>query len=821
MNESRLSPPAQPNQSPPRPLQVQPQATDYQYLFSHYTRLLWRWKWFIVAAATTVAVAAFTAIVRTMPMVPEGAAVVLIGMDQPSTSNSDVVPDFSQPTGTKVELIRSRGFLSDIVQKQALQLVIDKGGRYDLFDSCAVDSAALPGAYELAVSASDRNSYTITFSNKKLGIQGRVVQSGAIASSDEIRFAGVYLRLAPGFARAPYSVSFGIVPIRAAVEALLKNLTIKPPEPRADRLHMSVSLAGRDYELIARTVNTMADAYVERSLAIRNRRVRVAGDVLEKQLSTVTQQLAVSEGALRNFLNAHPQVGLSTQTQQSVSELMSVRTGTLDIDNQITDALNLQGQYGGAADDISRQQATNEILLFLSSRNSTKAAVLIGDFNRSVQERNALEQTYAPDHPTAVQKRAELKTKIDGIGSQALQSLDEFIARSRQQRQARKTGEDRIVQQLGALPNLERQLADLQARQQIDAQLYSSILTRLNETKVANAAEVADVFVMDYAVPPLMQSRLLILARFLGIALALGLAAGLGPVLAIDYFDPTARSEQEAQRKTTLPIIAGIPTFNPAKKPRLGKGRKPPPGAPPAKNSPRVPSMLPTIDTGPDYAGEQFRSLRTKVMLSLHNDPRHGIIITSLNPNEGKSTIAANLAVTMAQNGFRTILIDGDMRRGGLHEQLGMQQGPGLSECLADKQPLTAESVKGLMQTCSVDKLSFVGCGAHVAQPLEMFASAKAKALASALGKVYDIIIVDTPPLAVASDAVAVQESFGRYLIVARAGKTNLAELQRKLNEFPSVKNAIIGIVLNEAEMESSRQQKYYSYYSSAKHVGA
>lgn len=805
MNDLRQAPQAQ----PPAP------SVDIFYLFNHYKRLLWRWKWFIVGVFFPVLAGTFFIITKVMPTIPEGEVTILIGMDQTTPSKSIDMPDFSQPTGTKIEIIRSRGFLTDIVKKLSLQLTVHDHQRFSVFDTCVVDSAALTGSYELELDQSDRNSYTITFSNKGMGIKGRVVSKGKISSSDEIRFLGTTLHLAPGYAGSPHSVEFSIQPIRFAVEALQKSMTIIPPEPRQNRLHMSVSITGEDYDLITRTINTMADAYIERNLSIRNRRGRGASEVLEKQLSIAAEQLAASENALRNFLNVHPRVALSMQAQQSISELMSLQASSFEAENLIVDANKLQAQYNGAVDDLARQQAINEILLFLAMRSNTRAAILTRDFNLIIQERNTLDQAYAPDHPVAVKKRADLEAEMEKIGSQAIQTLAEFLKRSQQQKDSKSAAANSVTQQMSALPNLERQLADLQGRQQIDSQLYSSILVRLNETNVANAVEVADVYVMDYAVPPLPTSRLLILVKLFGMAFAAALAMAIGPVIGYDYFDPTARSEKEAQKKTSLPIIAGILKIGVTGKKRPGKkdlARGDSTSRPPRKIDL---SMLPTISKGPDFSGEQFRSLATKLNLLMHENTQKNVIVTSLNANEGKSTIAANLAVSMAQSGLRTILIDGDMRCGMLHEYLDLHQQPGLSECLDDKELFIPESFKIFIQKGPVEKLYVIGCGSHVAQPQEMFASEKAKSLATYLAKEFDVVIIDTPPLGVATDAVAVQDFAGRYLIVALAGKTNIAELQREIFKFPSIRKSMLGIVLNMADMDSLKQLNYYHYYSS------
>lgn len=214
-----------------------------------------------------------------------------------------------------------------------------------------------------------------------------------------------------------------------------------------------------------------------------------------------------------------------------------------------------------------------------------------------------------------------------------------------------------------------------------------------------------------------------------------------------------------------------------------------------------------------EYIKELFRSLRTKVLMGLHDLKDKSLVITSLDAGTGKSTMASNIAISVAQQSKKTILIDGDLKRGVLHKFFTKEQSPGLSDFLLSEDEITEHSVTALMKPTHVPNLSLITSGRNVTNSSELLTSDRFIHLKKELSENFEIIILDTPPLGAVTDAVVVNEIFSKYLIVVKAGVTNVVDMNRKVREYPALKQKVLGLVLNCAAVD-----KMLSYYKRSKY---
>ncbi|MBD3344370.1 MAG: hypothetical protein GF401_04830 [Chitinivibrionales bacterium] len=544
-----------------RPQQTSLKELDVGYYVRHYLDLLWRWKWYIVSVGPPVALVATIAVFAFLPLKPELPVTVLIGMDNPAAYSP--VEEFYEMNSSKVELLSSRSFLRLVVDKLSLRLRVKDEERSEVFDSCYADTTAAMGKYRLWINTDDGDEkFRIFYTNEKLGIKDKAIQSGPLAALKEVKLPGMYIRFSQEFLKEPGNLEFFVSSTRRTVDYVLGMMEVEGPDPRRGRDHISITLEGHDYTLITTIVNTIANIYVEQNLSIRKRRTKEALRVLKKQLARASEQLAVSEGKVREYLSTNPRVGLDMGAQQTVAELMELEANNAAGNMDLREAQRLQSYYTGSTGD-GRLQAVNEILLFLSTRNNTQATVLRSKLSQLQAEREELTQNYARTHPVLQEKRQQ----IAGIGEQAFQALNKYISDVQSEIQRKRQNARHLSGRLQSLPGKERQLAELQSKQSIDSELYSEILTRYNEAKVADAAEVADVFVMDYAVPPIPPGKLLMVLKFIGIGLGVGCAVAFGPAILVDMVDKTARTEFELKKMTDMTVLECIPVIEPEKHP--------------------------------------------------------------------------------------------------------------------------------------------------------------------------------------------------------------------------------------------------------------
>ncbi|MEM0964200.1 MAG: polysaccharide biosynthesis tyrosine autokinase, partial [Bacteroidota bacterium] len=351
--------------------------------------------------------------------------------------------------------------------------------------------------------------------------------------------------------------------------------------------------------------------------------------------------------------------------------------------------------------------------------------------------------------------------------------------------------------ELSRIPEQSVELARLVRERQSAERLALGLDQRLQEARVAESAELGYAeIVRDADVPygPVSPNRPR--TTLLGILLGLG----LGIALAVGRAHLDQRIRRPAQLKDLgYPLLGVVPDvaelvdeeFDGAETLDVG-GRS-------------VDTRLVTLLNPMSTAAESFRGLRTSVQFSRPDAVIQTILVTSPSPSEGKSTVAANLAVVMAQSGRRTLLIDGDLRRPKVAKQFGMARSPGLTDYL---------SGAGVQRDLTVaDDLDVLPAGSTVPNPAEHLGSKSLRDLLGVFKEAYDVVIVDAPPVMAATDPVLLSTQVDATIVVAAAARTKDFELQHAVEEVQSVGGKVIGVVLNRFDISKEYGYRYqYAY---------
>ena len=785
----------------------------------HYLNLLLRWKFYIVLAFPTVTIIALAFCFKFLAVSPSLPATAIIGIEDPAKMTA--VTDIGSIGQGRAQLLTSRHFLLDVVKKLSFQLMIKKYPRHEIFDSVFVDSTAIPGTYKMSIDEKLGENYTITFSNKKIGISNKIIAAGKFSALSTIKGNGIYLKFADSFLKKPHTIKFNILEIEVAIEDLHKKIVVLSPETDRNIPNITVSVKGKDYQLITLCVNTIADLFVEKNLNFRKRKTENSMGIFEKEYETAKQELSVSQAALQDFRTRNPTVGLSSDAQQTVGSLSSLETNTFDSKGALTEAQTLRSRFAASPQD-EKARIAGEVLVFLIGKQEITAAVLQGELSQALAQQQELQRgNYAPDHPRVVENKQKLDNLVSTIGA----TLNNFIAGIGTKIESKETNIQKLTNELRSLPSKELQLAELQRRQQVASDIYTAVLSRYNQAKVSESSEMSDFFIMDYAVPPIPPPGDYM--KLIAICFLLGLAAAFAPVIFFDMIDQTVRTEFDFMRMTRRTVLECIPVINPPKK-KNKKGPSPEKAKIPdetvhidvhdlnefTEDALKVKHLV-TADSQPYYINEIFRSLRTKIVLLFREKEEKSIIITSLEKGEGKSTMAANLALSLSQQNQRILLIDGDLRRGTLHEFFGMEQSPGLSEFLSSRETQDTPVLGSLIRHTKIPNLYLITSGNPNTSSSELLSSPKFARIKEALSKKFDMIIFDAPPLGAVADAVVVNHLFGGYLIIVSAGTTNIIDLNKKIAEFPVLGKKLIGFVLNRAMVDNRilyyKNSKYYN----------
>jgi succinoglycan biosynthesis transport protein ExoP len=427
----------------------------------------------------------------------------------------------------------------------------------------------------------------------------------------------------------------------------------------------------------------------------------------------------------------------------------------------------------------------------------------------SAQYNDALAQ-YGPNFP----KVQRLQAQLSELDASVIREKKSVVGRLESEFREARQREDLLTKTLDQQKIEANRMSELMVQYNIlkrDAEanksLYDGLLTKLKEAGISAALQSSNIRVVDPAMVPSFPARPA-KARNIALAFLVGLVGGIGLALIREYMDNTVKTPDDIETLSRLPSLAVVPAFaesnGDAKRSRLlGGGNGNGNGHGRERHAELVAQHYPK-----SQMSEAFRALRTSLLLSQAEHPPQIILVTSALPREGKTTAAANLAVTLAQLGDRTLLIDADLRKPGIGRLLNLGNGKfaGLSSYLAGVSSLELVTV----QHPAIPNLSAIPTGPLPPNPADLLSSHK---LADALAELrtrFKFIVIDTPPIMAATDAVILSVQADGVLIVVRSGETPKEAFTRTRDLLVSVKCHLLGVVLN--AVDSSAPDYYYSY---------
>jgi succinoglycan biosynthesis transport protein ExoP len=285
------------------------------------------------------------------------------------------------------------------------------------------------------------------------------------------------------------------------------------------------------------------------------------------------------------------------------------------------------------------------------------------------------------------------------------------------------------------------------------------------------------------------------LVQLLLAGLAVGLLLGVGLAYLADMTDKSFRSPEEIRGRLGLPVVAHVPIMQEE-------------GAPSSPDAPQMDRSLAIVHRPRSAEAEAARSLRTSLFFSTKGTTHKVIQVTSPNMGDGKSTIAANLAIAIAQSGKRVVLVDADMRRPRVHSLFGVRPEVGLTSVIVGEAPLAAALVDS-----GIERLSLIACGPRPENPAELLTQPRFEEVLAELRGQFDFVIVDTPPLmAVTDPAVAVSRMDGVFLVI-RLSRNGRPAAERAREILYTLQANVLGVVVNGVgRAAGSYGYEHYSY---------
>jgi len=558
---------------------------------------------------------------------------------------------------------------------------------------------------------------------------------------------------------------------------------------------MDVSFECTDPQLAARIVNAHIASYIEQNFRSKYEATTQASTWLADQLGELKIRVQRSEDA-RIAYERQNQIWTLDDKQNITTQRLS------DVNKQLTDAQSermkkeslYQFAKAGNLDAVPEVQNNLAIGDLFKKRSDTAS-----------QYTDALAQ-YGPNFPKVQRLQAQLKEFDQTIEKEKQKILDvlESDYHEAQQREALLT--NALDQQKAETNQMAGKLVEyniLKREAEANKTLYEGLMTKLKETAISSGLRSSNIRVVDPAMIPSTPARPA-KARNVALAFLVGLVGGIGLALMREYLDNTVKTPDDVETLSRLPSLAVVPEF--AGTNGTGKRHGLLQGFSSNGHDKRIELVAQHLPKS--QMAEAFRALRTSILLSQADHPPQVILVTSALPREGKTTAAANLAVTLAQLGDKTVLVDADLRKPGVGRLLNLAGGKyaGLSSYLAGVSSLDLVSVPHP----TIPNLVAIPTGPLPPNPADLLSSHKLVEAIAELRTKFKFIVIDSPPIMAATDAVILSVQTDGVLLVVRSGETPKEAFTRTRDLLHSVKCRILGVVLN--AVDSGAPDYYYSY---------
>ena len=625
--------------------------------------------------------------------------------------------------------------------------------------------------------------------------QTKILQSETLAL---MTIKSLDLARYPEFGGNPNSIAWqhvGASSQRPAIlGAFLGRLAVRRvPNTRLIEVHFEAE----DPQLAAQIVNGHLQNYVEENFRSKYDATTRASDWLSAELEELRMKVEKSEDA-RIAYERENQIWQIDEKQDITTEKLG------DLSKAVTEA-----QTDVAAKEaLYRMAISGNVDALPAARNNDVISSLLkrqSDLDELYAE--ALDQ-YGPNFPKVVRLAAqqkEVQQNLANARKTMVESVEEEFNTARSHVELLQEALDKQKAEANDLAEKLVQYHILQHEAESNKQLYDGLLQKLKEAGITAGLRSSNIRVVDPALTPANPSRPQ-KARNILLAFLVGLVGGIGLALFREYLDNTVKSPDDVEALTGLPSLAVVPALPGLHTSHSRLSRLAREVTPQSSSGPRV-EFLSYIQPKSQIS-EAFRALRTSLLLSQADHPPQVILVTSALPREGKTTAAVNLAVTLAQLGDRTLLLDSDLRKPGIRRALNLTIGKelGLSSYLAGVSTLDEVTIPHP----TINNLAAITTGPVPPSPADLLSSHRMREAIVELRHRFKFIVIDSPPVMAATDPVILSALTDGVLLVVRSGETPKEAFTRTRDLLAAVKCRLLGVVLN--AVDSSAPDYYYSY---------
>jgi len=577
------------------------------------------------------------------------------------------------------------------------------------------------------------------------------------------------------------------------MDRLLSNITI---DPQGNSYVVFIRSKSTSPKLAADIANNLAKSYIEMQVEKRTENPLGKEGWLRSQLSKQKEQVEVAELAMQHYMESSGVISTHSAEREDIA---SRRLALLDAELQGAELERVQLQQVFEQNTESGEDL-NAMLSNPGMFDNESVSSLRKHLVQTDKELAKLSVTMGPKHPTIIRLQEERDSLIHSL-SALLVSIKESYKKKYMavlvKEQSLRQSVEKQRQSILDLNQKSIQYEVLRREVETSRELYEILLRRARETKVESTSgtQVINTEIIEEAKTPVnpikpRKQRDILLGLFMGLIVSCMLA------FTIDYFDDSISSPEDIKKNYSIPILGMIPKME------IGENG----------DHYKDHDDLFISHNQSSNLGEAFRVIRSSLMFSIPGSGSRKILVTSATSKEGKTLATANLAVVMAQNGLKTLIIDGDMRKPRLHRVFEMPKDRGFSNLLVgDDDPFS------MVVATEVENLHLLPSGPIPPNPADLLSSQRATEVFNRLEEKYDCLIIDSPPLLPVSDPLPLSLNVNLTVILVNMGKTNKNALDQAIERLRSANQKLmIGAVMNYMSIAKDVYGSYYyNYYES------
>ena len=564
------------------------------------------------------------------------------------------------------------------------------------------------------------------------------------------------------------------------VKKLAEDITISPI--RLTRL-VDIKAEHPDNKMAASIASNLVQIFLDQNLDLKRVKMNDSLLFLKQEAVTLEKRVVKAGQDLQNYRMEKGLVSLE-ESQNIVSQ--SLKQAQADYDAATAAAADAQNAYEELESVVKAGKslttvpivARDPLIMGLLQAQAEKETALVGLLKR-----------YKEKWPAVITARAEIAENQQALQRET-QRIRDVVRNEALLAQARKESKKKeLTAREMAAQELRKQRIDYEVLERVSTQatlLFNQVLQRQQEMTLNANDKTQNMRVVDAAVIPLKPIKpRIVLTLFLGFVGGLVVAVGLA--LFVSYLDDSVKSQDDVENFLRLPFLGYVPNI---------------------KTNSVIERDLQAHSHPQSNAAEGFRTIRAAIALAQQSEKYRLIAVTSTIPSEGKSLVASNLAIVMAQTGLKTLLIDGDLRRPSVHKAFQLQSPVGLSAYLAEKVNRPEE----LVHQSQVPNLDIVCCGAIPSSPSELIGSRRMMELLEEMGRRYDRVVVDCPPVSAVADPLIVAAMCDGIVYVSKFNKIRREHARKSVQRIQNAGIHVLGVVINDIDFEG-KDSYYYSYY--------